>query len=274
MSKSIKHADGSSESGLEREERLDFSGPFQVDVSSIDVTHVKERMLAVALGALSIVTKAHVSAAIKSASKHVANMVENHPTPNGADVKRTVAMWSSRQSVATMLATFQRFGFSKPSAAVNQVWRFADITGAQRSGNVYMALKAQDKFLALCGWFLTGDALTAWNKNKYMATIVTTCEVLNVDKIDNETIYSVYQSHKSRLDSLTSDVSADLRAKLMDAQLYKSAATASTQRTTSANLLQALGAGTNAGNERVIYVDRESDVYLALRASLFGAAGF
>ena len=248
--------------------------PLQVDCSAIDPVHVKQRMLSIALASIERVTPAHLSAAIKCAAKHVASMVANHATPNGSDVKRTVAFWGSRQTVATFLALFQRFGFNKPSDVVNQVWKYASITGAQRSGNEYLALKAQDKLLALAGWILSNDALTGWNKNKYLATIIVTCEVLNVDKIDNELIYSVYQSHKTRLDALTVDCDSDLRAKLMDAQLYKSAATASTQRTTSANLLQVLGAGVNAGNERVIYVDRNSDVYLALRASLFGDTGF
>lgn len=248
--------------------------PVQVDVSGIDPKHVKERQTKIALASIASVTKAHVTSAIKSAAKHVANMVANHATPTGSDVKRTVAMWQSPQVVAIFLAMFQRFGFAKPSECVNQIWKFASITGAQRSGNDYMALKAQDKFLALALWILSGDPATAWNKNKYLVSIIVACEVLNVDKVDNELIYSVYQSHKSRLDALTVDCDADLRAKLLDAQLYKSAATASTQRTTSANLLQALGAGTNAGNERIIYVDRESDVYLALRCSIFGDAGF
>lgn len=252
----------------------EFDSPRIVDVSAIDSKHVKERMTAISLASLSQVSKAHVTSAIKSASKYVAAMVENHATPNGSDVKRTVAIWNSRQSVAMLLAMFQSFGFSKPSEMVNRFWRFSSITGAQRSGNDYMALKAQDKALALAGWLLSGDPMTAKAKNKYLATIVTSAEVLNVDTLDNELIYSVYQSHKTRLDALTIDCDAELRAMLMDAQLYKSAATASTQRTTSANLLQILGAGTNAGNERKIYVDRESDVYLALRVTLFGDAGF
>ncbi len=241
------------------------------DVSDIEEKHVKERMTAIALKALAVVSPAHVTAAIKSAAKHVAKCIDNHATPNGSDVKRTAGIWASKQSVAMFLAMFQSFGYTKPSEMVNNVWRFASITGAQRSGNDYMALKAQDKLLALAGWILSGDCRTAWNKNKYLVTIVTACEVLNVDKIDNELIYSVYQSHRASLDALTSDLDIDLRKRLLDAQLYKSAATASTQRTTSANLLQALGAGTNAGNERMIYVDRSSDVYKTLRASLFGA---
>ena len=240
------------------------------DVSAIEEKHVKERMTAIALKALAVVTPAHVSAAIKCAAKHVAKMVADHATPTGSDVERTIGMWQSKQTVAMFLAVFQNFGFTKPSEMVNRVWRYASITGAQRSGNDYMALKAQDKLLALAGWLLSGDPRTAWNKNKYLVTIVTACEVLNVDQIDNELIYSVYQSHKSRLDTLVADLDVDLRNRLLDAQLYKSAATASTQRTTSANLLQSLGAGTNAGNERVIYVDRKSDVYQALRLSLFG----
>jgi len=183
-------------------------------------------------------------------------------------------MWQSRQCVAILLAMFQSFGFSKPSDAVKRVWTYATLTGAQRSGNDYLALKAQDKLLALAIWLLTGDPRSAWNKCKYLVSIIVACEVLNTDTLDNELIYSVYQSHQSRLDALTVDTDAELKARLYDAQLYKSAATASTQRTTSANLLQVLGAGTNAGNERKIYVDRESDVYLALRVSLFGDAEF
>lgn len=261
------------ESNIEREERL-FSAPQIADVSAIDSKHVKERMTAISLASLAQVSAAHITSAIKSAAKHVAKMVDNHATPNGSDVKRTVAIWNSRQAVAMLLAMFQAFGFSKPSDAVKRVWQYASVTGAQRSGNDYMALKAQDKLLALAGWLLSGDPRTNWNKCKYLVSIIVTCEVLNVDTVDNELIYSVYQSHKTRLDALTVDTDAELRARLYDAQLYKSAATASTQRTTSANLLQALGAGTNAGNERKIYVDRESDVYLALRVSLFGDAEF
>lgn len=255
-------------------EKTTFNAPQIADVSAIDSKHIKERATAVALASLASVTAGHISSAIKSAAKHVANMVENHATPTGSDVKRTVSMWESRQCVATLLAMFQAFGFDKPSDLVNRVWKYATVTGAQRSGNDYMALKAQDKLLALAIWLLTGDPRSAWNKCKYLVSIVVTCEVLNVDTVDNELIYSVYQSHQSRLDALTVDTDADLKARLMDAQLYKSAATASTQRTTSANLLQVLGAGTNAGNERKIYVDRESDVYLALRVSLFGDTGF
>lgn len=247
---------------------------FPVDVSNIDSKHVKERQTAVALASLKNVTKAHVSAAIKSASNYVAKMVENHQTPNGSDVKRTVALWNSRQCVAILLACFQSFGFSKPAELTSRVWKYASQTGAQRSGNDYLALKAQDKLLALALWILTGDPRSAWNKNKYLVSIVVACEVLNVDTVDNELIYSVYTSHIARLDALTVDCDSDLKTRLYDAQLYKSAATASTQRTTSANLLQVLGAGTNAGNERKIYVDRESDVYLNLRCSLFGDAEF
>jgi len=251
-----------------------FNAPRITDVSSIDSKHVKERMGAVALASIAQVSKSHITSAIKSAAKHLAALVENHPTPTGSDVKRTVSMWNSRQCMAMLLAMFQSFGFSKPSEAVSRVWGFASKTGAQRSGNDYLALKAQDKLLALAGWLLSGDPRTAWNKNKYLVSIIVACEVLNVDTVDNELIYSVYQSHKTRLDALTVDCDVDLKSRLMEAQLYKSAATASTQRTTSANLLQVLGAGTNAGNERKIYVDRESDVYLALRVTLFGDAGF
>lgn len=254
--------------------QTEFDSPRIADVSAIDSKHVKERMTAISLASLAQVSKAHVTSAIKSASRYVAAMVENHATPTGSDVKRTVAIWNSRQAVAMLLACFQSFGFSKPSETVSRVWKYASITGAQRSGNDYLALKAQDKLLALCAWLLSGDSRTGWNKNKYLVSIIVACEVLNVDTVDNELIYSVYQSHKSRLDTLTADIDIDLRARLMNAQLYKSAATASTQRTTSANLLQVLGAGTNAGNERKIYVDRESDVYLALRTTLFGDAGF
>lgn len=245
-----------------------------VDVSNIDSKHVKERMTAISLASIAQVSAAHISAAIKCATKHVSKMIDEHATPTGSDVKRTVAIWNSRQCVAMMLATFQAFGFDKPSDCVNRIWKYASITGAQRAGNDYLALKAQDKWLALCGWLLSGDPRTAWNKNKYLVSFIVACEVLNVDTVDNELIYSVYQSHKTRLDALTVDTDVDLRKRLYDAQLYKSAATASTQRTTSANLLQVLGAGTNAGNERKVYVDRESDVYLALRASLFGDAEF
>ena len=251
-----------------------FDAPQIADVSAIDSKHVKERMTAISLASIAQVSAAHVTSAIKSAAKHIEKMRDNHPTPNGSDVKRTVAIWQSRQCVAMMLATFQAFGFPKPSECVNRIWKYASITGAQRSGNDYLALKAQDKWLALCGWLLSGDPRTAWNKCKYLVSIVVAAEVLNIDVIDNELIYSVYQSHKTRLDALTVDTDSDLRARLYDAQLYKSAATASTQRTTSANLLQVLGAGTNAGNERKIYVDRESDVYLALRVTLFGDAEF
>lgn len=251
----------------------DIAAPLEVDVSAIEEKHVKQRMLAIALAAIQYVTGAHIKSAIKSAAKHVASMVDNHATPNGSDVKRTVAMWQSPQSVATLLAMFQRFGF-KPAQMVKQVWTYSVATDAQRHGNVYLALKAQSKLLALAGWLHSNDPRTCWNQCKYLVTIIITCEVLNVDSVDNELIYSVYQSHKARLDALTVDCDADLRAKLLDAQLYKSAATASTQRTTSANLLQVLGAGVNAGNERMIYVDRNSDVYLALRASLFGDTGF
>lgn len=251
-----------------------FDSPQIADVSAIDSKHVKERTTAIALASLAQVSKAHVTSAIKSAAKYVASMVENHATPTGSDVKRTVAIWNSRQCVAMLLACFQSFGFDKPSEMVSRVWRYASQTGAQRSGNDYLALKAQDKLLALCAWLLSGDPVTAWNKNKYLVSIIVTCEVLNVDTVSNEDIYSVYMSHKSRLDALTVDCDVELRSRLMDAQLYKSPATATTQRTTSANLLQVLGAGTNAGNERKIYVDRESDVYLALRVSLFGDTGF
>ena len=245
-----------------------------VDVSNIDSKHVKERMTAISLASIAQVSAAHITSAIKSAAKHVSKMVDEHATPTGSDVKRTQRIWSSRQAVAMLLAMFQSFGFAKPSDCVKRIWNYASLTGAQRSGNDYMALKAQDKLLSLAGWLLSGDPRTGWNKNKYLVSIIVACEVLNVDTVDNELIYSVYQSHKSTLDALTVDTDVDLRKRLMDAQLYKSAATASTQRTTSANLLQALGAGTNAGNERKIYVDRESDVYLALRVTLFGDAGF
>lgn len=255
-------------------QETDFAAPRIVDVSAIDSKHVKERMTSVALASVAQVSASHITSAIKSAAKYVADMVANHPTPNGSDVKRTVRIWSSRQCVAMLLACFQSFGFSKPSETVSRVWKYASKTGAQRSGNDYLALKAQDKLQALCAWLLSGDPRTAWNKNKYLVSIIVACEVLNVDTVDNELIYSVYQSHKQRLDALTVDTDIDLKARLMDAQLYKSAATASTQRTTSANLLQVLGAGTNAGNERKIYVDRESDVYLALRVTLFGDAEF
>ena len=93
-----------------------------VDTSAIDSKHVKERMTACALGALALVTKAHVSAAIKCAAAHVDKMVNDHPTPTGTDVKRTRAIWGSRQAVAMLLAVFQSFVFAKPTEMVNQVW--------------------------------------------------------------------------------------------------------------------------------------------------------
>ncbi len=243
---------------------------YPVDVSGIEVKHVKERYLAISLVALKDISASAISACIKSAAKYVAKMVDNHATPTGSDVKRTVKMWQSRQSVSMLIALFRVAGFEKPSDASAMTWGYASKTGAQRSGNNYLALKAQDKLLALAAWILSGDSRTAWNKNKYLVSIVVACEVLNVDKVDNELIYSVYQSHSATLQAMTKDCDADLRKRLMDAQLYKSAATASTQRTTSANLLQLLGAGVNAGNDRVIHVDRDSSVYQALRVSLFG----
>jgi len=242
-----------------------------VDCSNIATKHVKERYTSIALTTLATVGAAKITSAIKMAAKHVGDMVANHKTPNGSDVKRTVKMWQSRQNVSMILAMFAMFDMGKPSDAVQRIWLYATKTSAQRSGNVYMALKAQDKFLALAGWLLSGDPLTAKAKNKYLVSIIVLMETLNISTIDNSTVYALYVGAKSRIDALSVDMDSELREMLLDAKLYKGEATASTQRTTSANLIQALGAGVNAGNDRTITIDRESAVYVALRNSIFGS---
>ncbi len=242
----------------------------QVDVSDIEEKHVKQRMLKVALACLAVVSASHVASVIKMVQKRLSDMRDAHPTPDGTDVKSAFSRWNSKQSVAIMSAAFIRFGMDKPSELVKRCWNFATITGAQRSGNDYLALKSQQKLEATCAWLVSNDATVWWNVNKYLVAQITTAEILDINVVANSDIYHVYESNTLRLEALTADIDADLRRKLMDIQLYKSAGTASTQRTTSANILQILDAGVNAGNERCIYFDRESDVYVALRNSLFG----
>lgn len=240
-----------------------------VDISAIDAKHVKQRMGAIAMGAIDNVKAQTITSTMASVAKELDKLVANHPNPNGDDVKRTLKLWASRQNVATMLAVFAHYGLV--GKLRERVFHYASVCGAQRSGNPYLALKAHQKLLATCAWFISGDARCWWNVCKYLLAQIVTAEVLDKDVIANVDIYDVYQSNSMRIEELTKDCDHDMRARLLDAQLYKSAGTASTQRTTSANILQILNAGTNAGNERVIYFDRESAPYIALRDSIFNA---
>ena len=235
----------------------------------INVSEIKSqkmRLVAIGLHAVKQVTKQSISALSRAVTPHIERLLAEHPNAGGTDVKRTVAIWGSTGNMATMLYA----SGLKPSELVQRVWNYAAETSAQRSGNVYLALKAQDKLLSACAAIVSGDMRTAWNKNKYLAGIVTLCEALDVSTISNADVYALYTSNKSRVDALCADLDADLRAKLTSAELYKSESTASTQRTTSANILQCLGAGVNAGNERLIYVDKESHAYQAIKSALFG----
>ncbi len=239
----------------------------QVDISAIDSKHVTERMTAVALAAIPLVNSATIAATIASVQPDLEKIRDDSDYPNGSIMKRTFKIWNSGQSVAIMLAVFAHFGFS--GQLRKRVMHYASVCGAQRSGKPYLAQNAMQKLLACCAWLVSGDPMCWPNVNKYLAAQMVTAEVLNKDIIFNVDIYDVYGTNPARIAEITKDCDPELRALLNTHQLYKAASTSSTQRTTSANVLQILGAGVNAGNERCVYFDRSSDVYKALKATLF-----
>jgi len=239
----------------------------QVDLSGIDSKHVKEKLQRVALAAIELVNPKTIISTIEAMQTDLATLRENSDFPNGSDVKRTFRIWNSRQAVGTMLAVFAHFGLS--GQLRKRVFHYASVCGAQRSGKPYLAMKAMQKLWATCAWLVSGDMLCWKNVNKYLAAQIITAEVLDVDMVKNQDIYNVYMGHSQAIADLTSECDVELRTLLNSHALYKAASTSSTQRTTSANILQILDAGVNAGNERVIYFDRDSAVYKALRATLF-----
>lgn len=242
-----------------------------VSVEKFDPTKdLNDKTLHIAMACLDVVPVKLIDAVIKQSETHLTKMKANHKTPNGDDVSAAFELWTNRQKIAIMIVGMVKLGFTKPSDIIKRIWTFASYTGAQRAGNDYLALKSQHKFVALMMWVVSLNPRADYHKNKYLMAQIMCAEVLGLDVVTNKQVYSVSMGWTAQLDSMTANVDADLRARLLDSQLYKSAGTSVTQRTTSANLLQAMNAGKNAGNERCIYFDKKSALYMLLVDSLTG----
>ena len=234
----------------------------EVNLSGIEST--KARYLAIALAALSVVQKSLLKRALKLCSAAAATLTGDHANPTGTDCKAVTRIWNSEQAIATMLLA------SDLSAAdlKSRVFDYASAVGSQRVGSGYLALKAHVKLLALSAAILAGDMRIHWASNKYAAAIILLCEALNIDTIDNRDVYALYTSNRLRIDALTDSLDVELRELLSNVELFKSEATASTQRVTSANAMCVLGACSNNGNDKQIVVDKSSEHYQLLRAAL------
>lgn len=208
------------------------------------------------------VTSQAITSALKTLAPCVETVRDNHATPDGSDIKAMARIFSSRSSVAIMMAAFNWTG----AELRDHVFKFKATHKPQRCANDYLPLKAMVKLESLAIALLTGDAKAYWNSTKYLASQIVLMEATNASEIANSDVYAVYTSNATRVNALIDTIeNAEYRAMLKNAELYKAESTASTQRVTSAWLFQILDAGENAGNERVIRVDKTSDNYAMLK---------
>lgn len=227
-----------------------------------------ELKAAAVVAAAELVTSQSVTAALKRCEPRVAMIRENHATPDGSDIKAMARIFTSRSSVAIIMAAFDW----TPAELEKRVFDFRATFAPQRCGNDYMPLKAMVKLEALAIAVLTGNAGAYINSTKYLYSQVTLLEALGISEVSNADVYALYTSNATRINALLDTIDdSDLRATLKNAELYKAESTASTQRVTSAWLFQILDAGENAGNERVIRVDKTSDNYAMIKALVFNS---
>ena len=243
------------------------------DNSSLELKNQKQRIANAGSAALAWVTDSVVSKimsceATVSALAALEAFYTDWAALNGkdsADWLKMRAIWSSKQNVALIAYALMQSGITGPTTIAKRVWNFRTVCGSQCAKREYLAIKAHTKAVSLGAALVSNDWGDGANANKYLATLIILFEVLNVDVIDNTKAYAMYMSNAVAIERLTANLSIELRALLTGAQLFKHASTASTQRPTSANVLQLIGACTNAGNERMIYADKESRAYKLVR---------
>jgi len=223
--------------------------------------------VAALLVASELVTDQQAKQCLKTITPHVMHVAENHPTPDGDDVSRMLSIWLDVAWLKIIMATFDWTG----KDIVSNVFKFRTTHKPQRKlPNEYLPLKSHVKLAAVAVALLTGDNTAYHNSNKYVATIVGLTEATGQSEIANERVYEIYGANSAAIDALCDNIESDeWRATLKSKALWKSQSTASTQRPTSAWLLQMFGAGENRGNDKTIVADKSSEFYQALLALFF-----
>ena len=223
--------------------------------------------VAALLNAESIVTDQQVKQCLKTVTPHVMNVAENHPTPDGDDVSRMLSIWLDGAWLKIVMAAFNWTG----KDIVSNVFKFRTTHKPQRqTPNEYLPLKSHVKLAALASALVSGDNSGYHNSNKYLATIIALAEASGFSEIQNEYVYRIYGANSAAIDALCDNIENETwRTTLKSSALWKSPSTASTQRPTSAWLLQMFGAGQNLGNEKVITTDSSSEFYQTLLRFFF-----
>lgn len=224
--------------------------------------------------ASSDVSKQAIDAALTKSAEHLAQFMADSLAKNGEvtpDAKTTQALNQSRAFWAILIHSLRALGLGNtPSDAVALVWDFKRATG-RSAGAAYLAAKAQVKLAELMAHVANGDRVGFVAGNYFNMAIILFSELLATDSIPNSDIYAVYgarwETVKARFaERVADDAARDELAKL--ARSY-SAATASTQRSSSGNALQALGIVTNDTRARCVTVHRDSAAYQRIAALVF-----
>ena len=217
--------------------------------------------------ASALVTSQSITAALKRLLPRVEAILASHANPTGSDCKAMARIFTSRASVARIMAAFNWTG----SDIERHEFDFKATHKPQRAVTSYAPLKAMVKLDCLAIALLT-NASAFLASTKYLFSQIALFEALNISEVSNVDVYALYCSNATRVNALLDTIDdAELRATLKSAELYKAESTASTQRVTSAWLFQMLECGENAGNERVIRVDKSHENYAMLRKLVFAS---
>ena len=212
-----------------------------------------------------------VTAAATKARDYLERFLADSLATNGkvtADAKTTRAINESRSFWQVMIAATRALGLGEsPSDAVALVWDFKRVTG-RSAGRDYLAAKAQVKLAQIVAHVVNGDRAGFIAANYFTTAMVLLGELLDTDVIANDDIYSVYTSRfatvKQRFEKRVTD--SEAREALASLARDYSPATASTQRSSSANALQALGVVTNDTRARCVRIHRDSAAYQRIAA--------